>query len=291
MRVPKSLYEQLLKMEINLTEQTTIAGSIFLGYAMEMRGFFSCFLNPLTSFEDLNVSSFTVANPGFYKNVSVGTYCSMAEGVKIVPQYNLTGLTTANLDSVNQGLGDHIPSPVFANFKRCQAPHAANTERQPACSYPHTLIGHDVWLGSNVQIQAGTIIGHGAVVGANTLVTKHVPPYAIVVGNPARFLRMRFTPEQIERIRNSAWYQYDWQTINLPWNTFDATMQAMEQHIAQNSARKIGEGILLTVDGDNIKQQTHVWTFEDQMQRMFGTQDMYELFTRPEILAQSYSLE
>lgn len=62
---------------------------------------------------------------------------------------------------------------------------------------PGVVIEDDVWIGTRAVILAGITIGRGAVVGAGAVVTKSVPPYSIVGGNPARFIRMRFSPEDI----------------------------------------------------------------------------------------------
>lgn len=72
---------------------------------------------------------------------------------------------------------------------------------------PGVVIEDDVWIGTRAIILAGTRVGRGAVVGAGAVVTKSVPPYAIVGGNPARIIRMRFSPEDIakhERLLASA---------------------------------------------------------------------------------------
>ena len=70
----------------------------------------------------------------------------------------------------------------------------------------HTDVGNDVWIGSNSVIRAGLTIGDGAVVGSGSVVTKDVPPYAIVVGNPARLLRFRFPHEMIEALLALRWW-------------------------------------------------------------------------------------
>lgn len=62
---------------------------------------------------------------------------------------------------------------------------------------PVTKFGLDVWLGQRVTIIEGMTIGRGAVVGSGSMVTKDVEPYAIVAGVPARFIKSRFTPDQI----------------------------------------------------------------------------------------------
>jgi virginiamycin A acetyltransferase len=67
-------------------------------------------------------------------------------------------------------------------------------------------IGHDVWLGSQAMILSGVTIGTGAVVAARAVVTRYVPPYAIVGGNPARVLRMRFDEAQVADLLASRWW-------------------------------------------------------------------------------------
>lgn len=71
-----------------------------------------------------------------------------------------------------------------------------------------TIIGHNVWIGSQSVIKQGVRIGNGAVVGANSFVNKDVPPYAIVVGSPAKVLRYRFEKETIDRIEGSHFWDF-----------------------------------------------------------------------------------
>jgi carbonic anhydrase/acetyltransferase-like protein (isoleucine patch superfamily) len=69
-------------------------------------------------------------------------------------------------------------------------------------------IGHDAWLGERVIITPGSRrIGIGAVVGAGAVVTKDVPDFAIVAGNPARILRFRFSEEVRHLVRESKWWE------------------------------------------------------------------------------------
>lgn len=58
------------------------------------------------------------------------------------------------------------------------------------------VVEEDVWLGANVTLLRGVIIGRGAIVGAGAVVRKSVPPYAVVVGNPAKIIKFRFTPQE-----------------------------------------------------------------------------------------------
>jgi len=62
------------------------------------------------------------------------------------------------------------------------------------------VIGADVWIGRGATIMSGVMIGHGAIVAAKAVVTKTVPPYAIVAGNPARIIKFRFDHTTIEAL-------------------------------------------------------------------------------------------
>ena len=71
-----------------------------------------------------------------------------------------------------------------------------------------TVIGNDVWIGREAVIMPGVTIGDGAIVGAHAVVARDVPPYAIVVGNPARVVKRRFADAVIERLLAIRWW--DW---------------------------------------------------------------------------------
>ena len=73
------------------------------------------------------------------------------------------------------------------------------------------IIGNDVWIGSNAVIMSGVTVGHGAVIANNAHV---VEPYSIVGGNPAKLIRYRFTPEQIEKLLQIKWWDWEDSKIN-----------------------------------------------------------------------------
>jgi len=70
-------------------------------------------------------------------------------------------------------------------------------------------IGHDVWIGTNSIILQGVEIGNGAIIASGSIVTKSIPPYATVGGNPAKIIGYRFTVEQIEKLEKTRWYLRD----------------------------------------------------------------------------------
>lgn len=75
------------------------------------------------------------------------------------------------------------------------------------------VIGNDVWIAANVTILRGITIGDGAVIGANALVSKDIPPYAIVGGVPARIIKFRFSPEIITALLKLRWWQWSEQKL------------------------------------------------------------------------------
>ena len=94
-------------------------------------------------------------------------------------------------------------------------------------SVPKTTIGNDVWIGSYATILSGVTVGDGAVIGAHSVVTENVPPYAIVAGNPARIVKMRFTETQIAGLLKVQWW--------------DLPVEAIRQLIPLLSSEKVDE--------------------------------------------------
>jgi virginiamycin A acetyltransferase len=84
-----------------------------------------------------------------------------------------------------------------------------------------TVVGHDVWIGHDAAIMPGVSIGHGAIVAAASVVARNVPPYAVVGGNPARLIRMRYDNEIITQLLRLAWW--DW-----PIEKIEANLPALE---------------------------------------------------------------
>lgn len=72
-----------------------------------------------------------------------------------------------------------------------------------------TVIENDVWIGDNSILLPGITVGTGAVIGAGAIVTKDVPPYTIVAGNPAKIIRKRFSDEKIQELLATKWWEWD----------------------------------------------------------------------------------
>jgi serine acetyltransferase len=94
----------------------------------------------------------------------------------------------------------------------------------------HVTIGNDVWTGHNVNIMSGVNVGDGAVIAAGAVVTKDVPPYAIVAGVPATIKRYRFSDKIVERLLRSKWWELELSQLSgLPFNDVERCLEAIER--------------------------------------------------------------
>jgi acetyltransferase-like isoleucine patch superfamily enzyme len=125
------------------------------------------------------------------QNTSIGKFCSIANDVLI-------------------GLGNHplellSTSPIF--YRRNNPLQIDLIKKDlDIVEYKPINIGNDVWVGTRAIIMDGVSIGHGSVIAANSVVTKDVPPYAVVGGVPAKILKYRFSLEKREEIISSKWW-------------------------------------------------------------------------------------
>ena len=99
-----------------------------------------------------------------------------------------------------------------------------------------TKIGNDIWTGANAVILKGVSIGDGAVVGAGSIVTKDVPPYAIVVGNPARIIKYRFNEKDISFLLKIKWWNFEHDLIqNMVDKKVWYSIEALKTFIKNNN--------------------------------------------------------
>jgi virginiamycin A acetyltransferase len=93
-----------------------------------------------------------------------------------------------------------------------------------------TVIGSDVWIGDNATVRRSVRIGHGAIIGMSSVVTRDVAPYSIVVGNPARHLRYRFDADIRDRLLNLEWWQLDMKSLKgIEFNNIERAVSVLEE--------------------------------------------------------------
>ena len=149
-----------------------------------------------------SMGSFSYSWSALPINCQMGRYCSIARYVSVFGERHPYEWLTTSSSTYDQN---------FIIFKQFCLDHKVEhiVAEPPQNTRKHGLvIGHDVWIGSNAVLKPDLIIGTGAVIAANAVVTKDVPPYAIVGGNPAKIIKYRFSENQIEKLLASQWWQY-----------------------------------------------------------------------------------
>lgn len=139
-----------------------------------------------------NCARFLLPDPTADKLI-VGSFCSIGSGAAFI----MAGNQGHRYDWASSFPFFYMPEePAFAGALDAFAPAG------------DTVIGNDVWIGTEAVIMPGIKIGHGAVIGTRALVTRDVDPYTIVGGNPAKPIRKRFDDDQITMLLEMAWW--DW---------------------------------------------------------------------------------
>ena len=139
-------------------------------------------------------------------HILIGKFAEIALGERFLCGQGKDYKSTMNfiLDARGYGAQFYTECPIL--------PPPVNFPTRMA-NYDQVIIGNDVWIGSHATILAGYRIGNGAVIGANAVVAKDVPPYAIAVGNPARVVKYRFKPETIRKLQAIRWWNWDLEKI------------------------------------------------------------------------------
>ncbi len=172
-----------------------------------------CFLKNIIKNPNIIVGDYTYYDDfeiveNFEKNVKyhfdfigdkliIGKFCMIASGVNFI--MNGANHLTKSISS--------YPFAIFGNDWK---------DAMVGKNYPtkgDTIIGNDVWIGHNVTIMPGIQIGDGAIIATNTTVTKNVEPYTIVGGNPSTLIKKRFTEQEIERLLEIQWWNWDIEKI------------------------------------------------------------------------------
>lgn len=99
-------------------------------------------------------------------------------------------------------------------------------------AYKPVIVGNDVWIGINTVIMDGVKIGDGAVIAANAVVTKDIPPYQVWGGVPAKFIKQRFDDTTIEELVSLKWWDLDNEMLcDLPYNNIDECIKKIKERL------------------------------------------------------------
>ncbi|WP_315918338.1 CatB-related O-acetyltransferase [Mesorhizobium sp. SP-1A] len=169
------------------------------------------FLKPLVTAENIEIGDFTYYDdpdgpekfaekcvlhhyPFIGDRLVIGKFCAIAEGARFImngANHAMSGFSTYPFNIFGHGWEEGFDVATWQKENRGD-----------------TVVGNDVWIGMEAVIMPGVGIGDGAIVAAKSVVTHDVPPYAIVAGNPARIVKIRFAPDVVARLLDIAWW--DW---------------------------------------------------------------------------------
>lgn len=166
--------------------------------------------------------SYTRGTANLSGPVRIGRYCSIAPGLlSHLPDHPTHWLSTSTSQYQRRQF-DSWMAPDLA-----LTPKKVLPERRASI-----IIGDDVWIGQDVILSKGVTIGTGAIIASRAVVTRDVPPYAIVGGIPARVIRYRFDERMIERLLASEWWMFDRNDLQaLPFDDPMAALDAIAQRV------------------------------------------------------------
>ncbi|WP_082167712.1 CatB-related O-acetyltransferase [Methylobacterium aquaticum] len=177
----------------------------------------------------LKIGAHTFINPGSdVRHCVIGRYCSIGDGVYISPNRHPHDSFSTHpilLSKSERPYNDHIGRVV--------------------------TIGSDVWLGGRSTIMAGLEIGHGAVIGAGSIVTKNVEPFNVVAGIPARVIKKRFDEDKIHLLQNLQWWNYNFIECEekIDFSNIELAIERVSRMIEDNKIPPLsGEDATIHVD-------------------------------------------
>ena len=137
------------------------------------------------------------------------------------------------------GMGNHpinrmSSSPIFSSPKNGTLQKWVSTSDYD--EYKPIYIGNDVWIGARTMILGGVRVGNGAVIGAGAVVTKDVPPFAVVGGVPARIIRYRFQEDTISRLESLCWWNLPEEVLKRNLSVFQSDNPDIDaiEHLVSN---------------------------------------------------------
>lgn len=177
------------------------------------------------------ISAFSYLVTGKVQDTSIGRYCSIARDVLIGPGSHPTSWVSSHPFQYTNNFRFDVGDDFEGSDQYKSHIVDAQTERWSVCK--PVVIGHDVWIANGALILPGVTIGTGAIISGRSVVTKDVPPYAVVGGSPAKVIRHRFDEVTIERLLASEWWRYAaWDLTDHQFHDVPSFLSQLEDKIA-----------------------------------------------------------
>ncbi|MCS0654754.1 CatB-related O-acetyltransferase [Cytobacillus firmus] len=186
------------------------------------------------AFEISKIGGFTYMQGGtFFAVESIGRFCSLAAGVYTGPaEHPSSFLSSSPFFYTNTNSGKWPTSDKFKKFidkNKDQIEKTNNIRSNVTRNNSKIIIGNDVWIGLNVTILRGVKIGDGAIIASGAVVSKDVPPYAIVGGVPAKIIKYRFDADVIYSLLQIKWWEYQVEILeDMDWSNIRECVELLE---------------------------------------------------------------
>ena len=186
--------------------------------------------NGIHSIDDTWIGAFSYSWSRIASSVrSIGRYCSIAGDVTFGELEHPTDWLSTSSFTYESGW-------MWKRFATTHGREHHAHDYPPERKHPPITIGNDVWIGLGAYIRGGVHLGSGCIVGAKAVVTKDVPPYAVVVGNPARVTHYRFGEATIEALLELQWWRHSFVDLaGLPVHDVHAMIEGIRMLQADNA--------------------------------------------------------
>ena len=170
-----------------------------------------------------NIGAFSYTGSRLDFGVKVGRYCSIAVNSKVMGAELFPNWVSTSPVFYNQDYHDQDASLLTHQMRQARKIN----------------IGNDVWIGADVVLKPEITIGDGAIIASNSVVTKDVPPYAIVGGVPAKIIKYRFDENLIKDLLHIQWWKYHKNDLKgLLANNPTSFINSLEKRIANNDVQE-----------------------------------------------------
>jgi len=168
----------------------------------------------------------------FIARATIGAYCAVGARTAINPFNHPSDWLSIHEFQYHPKSFDWVEE--YNEFERLE---------RTADMFARVVVGNDVWTGHNVNVMGGVNVGDGAIIAAGAVVTKDVPPYAVVAGVPATIKRHRFPEKTIERLLRVKWWELELSELSgLPFRDVDRCLDMIEEIKARKVAAPVSAG-------------------------------------------------
>ena len=251
-----ALHEMLAQNEVIVKDQHSLK-----------RGYFSNTHNGVTIYPPISLQSwpgkigsigahtFIGDNPDFEGVQSIGMYCAIAGDVIVGKAEHPTEFLSVHNAFYAVGGTTSFSRERREYFERNKrlVMNAKAKHRTEGRADQAVVIGNDVWIGARVVMRRGVTIGDGAIVGAGSVVTRDIPPYAIAAGVPARVIKTRFSEPTVERLLRVQWWNYCLRSLDgIDVTNVEGALDELERRIALGRAEdRRGRRLIIRTVGES----------------------------------------